>query len=47
MIALIVIIIGAVIAYCAEDNGDMQGFGVGVVLGALVVGLAAKLGWGL
>lgn len=42
MIALIVIIIGAVIAYCAEDSESVQGFGVGVAVGALIVGIG---GW--
>lgn len=42
MIALIVIIIGGVIALLAEDNEGMQGFGVGVAVGGLIVGVG---GW--
>jgi hypothetical protein len=38
MIALIVIILGLIIAYAADENGDMQGYGLGVATGALVVG---------
>lgn len=41
MIVLVVIIIGLIIAYAADENGDMQGFGVGVATGALVVGVGS------
>lgn len=37
MMALIVIIIGVLIAYCAEDNEGMQAYGVGMVVGVLGV----------
>ena len=42
MITLSVIIIGVVIAYCAEDNEGMQAFGIGVAVGGLIVGVG---GW--
>lgn len=42
MITLSVIIIGVLIAYCAEDGEGMQAYGVGVAAGALVVGIG---GW--
>lgn len=31
----------------ADDSEGLQGFGGGVVVGGLVVGVAAELGWGL